>query len=77
MTTARINLTDAQRDKLRVLSEATGKTPDQLLQEAVQQFLATAHRRDRLALLRQAKGMWKGRKDLPDWKRLRSELDRS
>ena len=81
MTTAQINLTETQADALQKLSVQTGKTADELLQEAVNKLIsevgeAEAKREKWLASLRQAKGIWKDRDDLPDFRELRKEFDR-
>lgn len=39
MTTAQINLTDSQTDALRKLSEQSGKTEEELLQEAINKLI--------------------------------------
>jgi len=81
MTTAQINLTDSQADALQKLSAKTGKSEDELLQEAVSKLIGEvgeveAKRQKRLQRLRRAKGIWKDRDDLPDFKKLRAEWDR-
>jgi len=76
METAQINLTNAESEALRTLAQRTGKTEADLLHEAIESFLGQAESRPRLALLRQAKGIWKDRDDLPDFGALRAELDR-
>ena len=81
MTTAQINLTDSQVDALQKLSVQTGKTEDELLQEAVNKLIAEVgeaetKRQEWLKSLRQAKGIWKDRDDLPDFRQLRKEFDR-
>lgn len=80
MTTAQINLTDSQTDALHELARLTGKTEDELLQEAVKQLIekageAETKRQEWLHVLRQAKGIWKDRKDLPDLREMRKEAD--
>jgi hypothetical protein len=47
-----------------------------LLPEAAKQSLKHGKEKDRLTLLRQAKGVWKNRHDLPEPRELRDELDR-
>lgn len=74
--TARIDLTDAESEMLREIAERTGKTSEQLLREVVAQFLMRSTPRDRLAALRQARGMWKDRDDLPRLEDLRAEFNR-
>ena len=81
MTTLQINLTNSQIDALHKLSEQTGKTEDELLQEAVAKFVsevseAESERQERLNRLRRARGIWKDRGDLPDFEKLRAEWDR-
>jgi len=53
-----------------------GKTPDELLREAVEQLLARYQQTHRRALLQQARGMWRDRTDLPSPETLRREFDR-
>lgn len=81
MTRTQINLTDSQTDALRKLARRTGKTEDELLQEAVGKLIgevgeAEAKRQKRLKGLRQARGIWKDREDLPDLREVRKEFDR-
>ncbi len=81
MTTTQINLTDSQIDALHKLSVQTGKTEDELLQQAVNKLIdevgeTEAKRQKRLENLKQAKGIWKDRDDLPDFQKLRTEWDR-
>ncbi|MGI8642047.1 MAG: CopG family transcriptional regulator [Pyrinomonadaceae bacterium] len=78
---AQINLTDSQTDALQKLARRTGKTEDELLQEAVSKLIAEVgeaetKRQKRLESLRRAKGIWKDRDDLPDFEKLRTEWDR-
>ena len=77
MVTAQVKLTPDEIEALRAMAERTGRTEEQLLREAVQKYLTPAQGDDRLALLRQGKGIWKDRSDLPDHRQLRAELDRS
>ncbi|MGI8979473.1 MAG: hypothetical protein ACR2FY_09630 [Pirellulaceae bacterium] len=76
MVTAQITLSTAEGEALQALTETTGKTQDALLHEAVRQFLGSTPPHDRLSLLRQARGIWKDRTDLPDFQALRAEMDR-
>ena len=76
MATAEIHLTEQEAQALRDLAQRTGKTPDALLHEAVAQLLSQARHEDRLALLRQARGIWKDRTDLPQLATLRAEFER-
>ena len=76
MATAEIHLSEAESKALRTLAESTGKTESELLHEAVECFLSQPDNGNRLALLRQARGIWKDRADLSELKELRAELDR-
>jgi len=82
MATAQIRLSDQQRKALRTIAQQTGKTEDEIIREAVEQFIAGTQfpsqfqGTDRRALLQQACGMWRDRTDLPALATLRSELDR-
>ncbi len=76
MVTASIQLSDQETQALRELEQQTGKTLDELLHEAVEQLLSQAQATSRLALLRQARGIWKDCSDVPDVRTLRAEMDR-
>jgi len=76
MTVAQITLTDSADRALSKLAVQSGKTRDDLLLEAVEQFLARNRPDDRLRLLRQGRGLWKDRIDLPSLQDLRAEMDR-
>ncbi len=76
MTAAQITLTDAADQALSELAEQSGKTRDDLLREAVEQFLVRHRAQDRLRSLRQGRGLWKDRTDLPPLESLRAEMDR-
>ncbi len=76
MVTTSITLTDQESSVLRAISQQTGKTQDELLREAVVQYLSQSQQNHRRALLQQAQGMWQDRTDLPGLDVLRRELDR-
>ena len=76
MITAQITLSDDESEALRAMAISTGRTQEAVLHEAVQKFLGESPPDDRLSLLRQARGMWKDRTDLPDLRDLRAEMDR-
>lgn len=76
MATANIDLSEQQTQALRELAHRTGRSEGELLRDAVTQYLSRAPSVDRLALLRQARGLWKDRTDLPDLTALRAEWDR-
>jgi hypothetical protein len=76
MGSTAITLTEQEQLSLRAIAQQTGKTPDELLHEAVAQFLAQFQQTHRRALLQQARGMWQDRTDLPSLATLRREFDR-
>ena len=76
MDSTAITLTEQEQISLRDIAQQTGKTPDELLHEAVAQFLAQFQQMRRRALLQQARGMWQDRTDLPSVATLRREFDR-
>ncbi|MBW3624423.1 MAG: CopG family transcriptional regulator [Armatimonadetes bacterium] len=74
--TAQVSLTEAQSEALQLLSERTGKTPEELIGEAVHLYLQQNEMERRRAILHRAKGMWKDRTDLPDLREMREEWNR-
>jgi hypothetical protein len=75
MAIAGLHLTEQEQTALEAMAQRLGKTPDELVRDAVKQLLAQ-FQEDRLSLLRQARGMWKDRTDLPALTDLRREWDR-
>jgi metal-responsive CopG/Arc/MetJ family transcriptional regulator len=76
MFRTQVNLTKAQRDGLSALAKATGKRRSELIREAIDALLERYADTRRQTVLDAAAGMWKDRKDLPDFRALRSEWDR-
>ncbi len=76
MVRTQIYLTEKERTSLQLLAEQTGKTQSQLIRDAVDRLIESLDQQNRLYLLRQARGMWKDRDDLPDFEELRKEFDR-
>jgi Arc/MetJ-type ribon-helix-helix transcriptional regulator len=71
-----IYLTEEEQRGLRALSRRTGRSQSELIREAIDSLLTQQQSIDRSALLRQARGLWSERADLPDFAELRRELDR-
>jgi len=71
-----IYLTEKQRTALQGLAQQTGQKQRELICRAIDDFIDRHKRRERLAMLRQAWGIWKDRDDLPDFQALRKEFDR-
>ena len=77
MQRTQIYLSAAEREGLQALALRSGRSQSALIREAIDAFLRQHQPRERLARLRQARGIWAQRTDLPDWSALRRELDRS
>jgi len=56
---------------------SSGRSQSALIREAIDAFLHQQQPQGRLARLRQGRGLWADRTDLPDWSALRSEMDRA
>lgn len=65
MGIAELYLTEQEQGALEAMVQRMGKTSDEIVHDTVQQLIAQFHSEDRLGLLRQARGMWKDRADLP------------
>lgn len=77
MTALHIHLSDTTRRALHQIAERTEKSESEIIDEALQQFIEHRSEPDRLTLLRQARGIWKDRDDLPDAGELRKEWNRA
>jgi hypothetical protein len=75
MVRTQIYLTEDEKEALQSISKETGKTQTELIRTAIERFIIDVEPRDRLSLLRQARGIWRDRTDLPDFRELRRELD--
>ncbi|MEE9465303.1 MAG: ribbon-helix-helix protein, CopG family [Candidatus Neomarinimicrobiota bacterium] len=76
MFRTQIYLTEKERTTLKLLTKQTGKSQSQLIRDAIDRLIELLDHQNRRYLLRQARGMWRGRKDLPDFEELRREFDR-
>jgi predicted transcriptional regulator len=76
MQRVQIDLSAQERQALQVLAQRSGRSQSSLIREAIDGYLEREQPHQRLAQLRQARGLWAGRDDLPDWPQLRQELDR-
>jgi hypothetical protein len=77
MIRTQIYLTASEKRALRKLSAETGEKQSELIRRAVDRFISDNRSRDRLALLRKARGLWKDRKDLPDFEDSSRNRDRT
>ena len=76
MVRTQIYLTDKERDELAALAKTTGKKQSQLIRDAVDHLIEQASIARRDWILEAAAGMWKDRKDLPDFRAIRASADR-
>ena len=75
MVRTQIYLTENEKTTLESISKDTGKSQSELIRSAIERFIGDFEPSHRLSRLRQARGLWKDRKDLPDFRELRRELD--
>ena len=76
MIRTQIYLTDKQRSELSVIAKNLGKNQSEIIREAIDRLIDQAGRNRKESALQKAAGIWKNRKDLPDFRSLRSEWDR-
>jgi hypothetical protein len=77
MVRTQIYLTERQRKELAAIAKAAGKKQSELIREAVDRLIDQLGRSRRETVLSKAAGIWKNRKDLPDFKAVRAEWDRN
>lgn len=77
MVRTQIYLTERQRSELAAIAKTAGKKQSELIREAVDRFIDQSSARRRDAILKETAGIWKKRRDLPDFKAIRSGWDRT
>ena len=76
MERTQVYLTHEQRRELKKLAARSGKRQSELIREAIDAFVADAELSNWKSGMMAAAGLWADRDDLPDFARLRTELDR-
>jgi Arc/MetJ-type ribon-helix-helix transcriptional regulator len=77
MIRTQIYLTEQQRNKLATIAKSFGKKQSELIREAIDRLIDQTGKNHRELVLREAAGIWKDRTDLPDFKSIRAEWDRT
>jgi len=76
MVRTQIYLTKKERAGLDALAKATGKKQSEIIREALDEFLDFRVGGRREDILNEAAGMWKSRRDLPNFAAARRSWDR-
>jgi hypothetical protein len=76
MIRTQIYLTEAERAALSDLSAATGKAQSEIIRGAIDRMIAETGKSRRSSILDRTAGLWKDRRDLPDFTALRDQWDR-
>jgi hypothetical protein len=77
MIRTQIYLTEHQRNELATIAKSFGKKQSELIREAIDRLIEQTGKNRRKMVLREAAGIWKDRTDLPDFKSIRAEWDRT
>ncbi len=77
MIRTQIYLTEQQRNELATIAKSFGKKQSELIREAIDRLIDQTGKNRRKLVLREAAGIWKDRTDLPDFKSIRAEWDRT
>ena len=76
MKRTQIYLTGEERKALKILADRLGQSQSEVIRTAIDRYVEEFQNGNRLQLLRQARGLWAERDDLPDFQKIRLELDR-
>ena len=76
MRRTQIYLTEKEQKALKTIAEQSGQSQSKVIRKAIDRYIEQQHAGDRLGLLRQARGIWSERDDLPDFGALRQTFDR-
>jgi len=61
---------------MKSLASRLGRSQSEIIRAAVDGYIERYQEGNRLDLLRQARGLWADREDLPDFSEVRREIDR-
>ena len=76
MVRTQIYLTEEERVGLDAVAKTTDRKQSEIIREAVDRFLDLTRGDRRTTILDEAAGMWKDRRDLPDFEKARRSWDR-
>ena len=76
MVRTQIYLTEGERDGLSAVARSTGRRQSELIRDAVDRFLDTTQGQRREIILKEAAGLWRDRRDLPDFAATRRSWER-
>ena len=76
MVRTQIYLTQQERVGLTELSKSTGKSSSEIIREAIDYFLGNRNSSSKKMILKRMAGIWKNRKDIPDFDSIRKDWDR-
>ncbi len=76
MLRTQVYLTKKEHDGLNEAASATGRKQSELIREAIDRYLDSSSETRRESALREAAGIWKNRRDLPDFSDTRCSWDR-
>jgi predicted transcriptional regulator len=75
MIRTQIYLTEEEHSGISELAKSTSRSQSELIRQAIDEYLTRKKPEDKLAKIRQAKGIWKNRTDL-DLSEIRAHFDR-
>lgn len=76
MKRTQIYLTEKQRSELAIIAKNLGKKQSEIIREALDRLIEQSGQSRRKSTLQKAAGLWRHRKDLPDFRAIRSEWNR-
>ncbi len=77
MIRTQVYLTETEKKIIEMISIETGKKQSELIRQAIDKFIDEFQKHERIDLLKKAKGIWKGRKEVFLSEELRKSWDRS